>query len=182
MGFQCAPKFFICSYIFIYNFFNVENFKSFFFFFFLKKAILWKKNVDFIRMCSTIFVLRWKLQNKITIWHWNVELAMVLYNVNWQKPRFPHTPPLPPPHPILGSSAFGFFSKIRNFSWIYTRKRSKELCGGGGEGHRTRPYRAQGPPKSIQNKHLVQSTDPEKLFQEQTANSTPSICNRKWCF
>jgi hypothetical protein len=40
----------------------------------------------------------------------------------------------------------------------------------------------QGPPKSIQNKHRVHSTYPEKLIHEQTANSTPSVFNRKWCF
>jgi len=40
----------------------------------------------------------------------------------------------------------------------------------------------QGPPKSIQNKHRVHSTYPEKLIYEQTANSTPSVFNRKWCF
>jgi len=107
---------------------------------------------------------------------------MVLYNVNWQKPRFPHTPPLPPPTQFCDIENLDFFQKLEILVEFTQEKDLKNFVGGGEEGHRTRPYRAQGPPKSIQNKHLVQSTDPEKLFQEQTANSTPSICNRKWCF
>jgi len=56
MGFQCAPKVFICSYIFIYNPFNVENFTSFVFFFFeesnfvKEKCRLYKNVFDYF--CS----------------------------------------------------------------------------------------------------------------------------------